>query len=63
MIPMGDRHLHGVIGEYVKHYHPERNHQGLGNELIEWPPDVGRGRVACRQQLGGMLKSYSRKAA
>jgi putative transposase len=63
VIPMGERHLRWVIGEYVNHYHLERNHQGLGNELIEPPGGTGRGRVACRQRLGGLLKFYYRKAA
>jgi putative transposase len=52
-----------VIGEYVKHYHLERNHQGLGNELIEPPGETGHGRVACRQRLGGVLRYYHRWAA
>ena len=35
VIPFGDRHLRRTIAEYVEHYHRERNHQGLANELIE----------------------------
>ena len=63
VIPLGERHLRWVIGEYVKHYHLERNHQGLGNELIE-PNDVlERGRVVCRQRLGRLLRYYYRRAA
>ena len=27
--------------EYVEHYHRERNHQGIGNELIEGAPPAG----------------------
>jgi hypothetical protein len=34
VIPFGDRHLRRLIAEYVEHYHRERNHQGLANELI-----------------------------
>jgi len=41
VIPLGERHLRWVVGEYVEHYHLERNHQGLGNELIEPPGAVG----------------------
>jgi putative transposase len=61
--PLGERHLRWVIGEYVKHYHLERNHQGLGNELIEPPGETGHGRVACRQSLGGLLRYYHRRVA
>jgi len=34
VIPFGERRLRHVIDEFVAHYHRERNHQGLGNELI-----------------------------
>src|SRR5918996_1208940 len=30
----GERRLRHVVDQYVAHYHGERNHQGLGNELI-----------------------------
>jgi putative transposase len=65
IIPLGEGHLRLVVSEYVEHYHLERNHQGLGNQLVErqrgQPPDVGR--VACRERLGGVLKFYYREAA
>jgi|WetSurMetagenome_2_1015567.scaffolds.fasta_scaffold1358076_1 hypothetical protein len=41
----------------------ERNHQGLGNELIEPSGESGLGRVACRERLSGLLRYYYRKAA
>ena len=51
--------------EFVAHDHHERNHQGLDNRLIlplsTAPPP--RGRVQCRQRLGGMLHYYDRSAA
>ena len=52
-----------AVREFVAHYHHERNHQGLDNRLIlplsTVPPP--RGRVQCRQRLGGMLHySYRR---
>jgi putative transposase len=34
LIPLGERHLRRALAEYVVHYHHERNHQGLGNNLI-----------------------------
>ena len=63
VIPLGERHLRWVIGEYVKHYHLERNHQGLGNKVIEPIDELKRGRVGCRQRLGGLLRYYYRRAA
>jgi hypothetical protein len=35
IIPLGERHLRVAVKEYAEHYHVERNHQGLENELIE----------------------------
>jgi glucose-6-phosphate 1-dehydrogenase len=34
MILFGERRLLRALDEFVAHYHRERNHQGLGNELI-----------------------------
>ena len=38
VIPLGDRHLRRTIAQFVAHYHEERNHQGLGNDLIDGAP-------------------------
>jgi putative transposase len=64
VIPLGERHLRRTITEFVAHYHAERNHQGIGNELIEplGRADGGQGRVRCRQRIGGMLNYYYRAA-
>ncbi|MDF1556381.1 MAG: hypothetical protein P1P84_25165 [Deferrisomatales bacterium] len=45
--------------------HRERNHQGLGNQIIEPGEELGqpRGAVCCRDRLGGMLRYYYRDAA
>jgi hypothetical protein len=40
LIPLGERHFRRAVVEFAAHYHRERNHQGLGNELIAvslWP--------------------------
>jgi len=63
VIPLGERHLRRSIAEFVAHYHGERNHQGLGNELI----DPLRQQPACglvrrRRRLGGILSFYYRAA-
>ena len=63
LIPFGERHLRGTIAEFVEHYHVERNHQGLGNELINGAPPVdGVHRIRRRQRLGGLLNYYCRAA-
>ncbi len=65
IIPLGERHLRTAVTEYTEHYHFERNHQGLDNELIEKlidRPDMD-GSVDCRERLGGILNYYYRRAA
>jgi len=65
MIFFGEDSLRRAVREYVAHYHAERNHQGLGNEIIAPVPGPTRafGRVRCRERLGGMLRYYHREAA
>jgi len=65
VIPLGENHLRTLVREYVHHYHVERNHQGLDNELItplksECDPNS---EVKRRSRLGGMLNYYYRNAA
>jgi len=62
MILFGEEHLRHVLDEYVTHYHSERNHQGIGNQLIDGQPSVGIGEVRCTAHLGGMLRYYHRAA-
>ena len=57
MLIFGERHLEYVIKEYMEHYHTERAHQGLGNEIIE-----GQGEIICQERLGGLLNFYRRAA-
>jgi transposase InsO family protein len=63
LTPVGERHLRGALAEFLVHYHRERNHQGLGNELIDGNggPHYG-GRVQRRQRIGGLLSYYYRAA-
>jgi putative transposase len=63
LVPLGECHLRRAIDEFVEHYHGERNHQGLGNELIAGAPGTGiRGSVRRRPRLGGLLNYYDRAA-
>ena len=64
VIPVGERHLRRTLAEFVAHYHGERKHQGLGNELIDRaPPQCAGGPVRRRQRVGGLLSYYYRAAA
>jgi putative transposase len=63
VIPLGECHLRRMLAEFVRHYHGERNHQGLDNELIDQPTrQRAGGPVRRRERLGGLL-SYSYRAA
>jgi putative transposase len=74
-IVFGEAHMSLLCAEFGEHYHRERPHQGLDNELIQKPHSTTRKKsgssvdsirisdVRCQERLGGLLKSYSRKAA
>lgn len=71
LVLVGERSLFKALHEFETHYMTERPHQGVGNVLIEPEKQIARIPLAqdkileleCRQRLGGLLKSYSRKAA
>ena len=65
MIFFGRDSLESALKEFTAHYHGERNHQGLGNCLIDPGGEVGQeiGEVQCRERLGGLLRYYYRDAA
>ena len=65
LILFGETMLRNAIREYLVHYHGERNHQGLGNRLIEPGDEVAGtvGTIQRRERLGGLLKYYYRDAA
>ena len=65
MIFFGQASLRRAIGEFMAHYHEERNHQGLENRLIRGIPSVAEneGAIHRRPRLGGMLNYYYRAAA
>jgi transposase InsO family protein len=65
MVMLGEPALSYVIHQYLAHYHAERNHQGLANQLTT--PDIDLrsriGQVRHRQRLDGLLRYYYRDAA
>ncbi len=65
MIFFGETMLRNATREYLLHYHQERNHQGLGNQLIDPDEELGQsqGEVQCRERIGGLLRYYYRDAA
>ena len=63
LILFGEASLRRATANYLAHYHAERNHQGIGNRLIEESQIRTTGDIAVRERLGGLLKFYYRAAA
>jgi len=68
MIIFGEKNLRKFLKEYAEHYHFERNHQGLGNQIIKADDTLihsrkGEGKIIKNERLGGLLNYYYRKAA
>ena len=64
LILLGEKATRNAILQYLDHYHMDRCHQGLDNELIvplERPPDESAEIIAI-ERLGGLLRSYRRAA-
>ena len=54
MIFFGEKSLHNAVHQFLKHYHTERNHQGLDNKIIDPGEEIGQiaGKVEGRERLG-----------
>ncbi len=65
VILLNEKHLRGVLKEYLAYYHESRTHLGLGKDAPEpravQTQDVGP--VACEPALGGLHHRYYREAA
>lgn len=66
LVLFGERSLRHACSEYLRHYHSERPHQGLGGEMITSAIErerSQRGHVQVKERVGGLLKYYYRDAA
>ena len=64
MVLLGEAHLRTAALQYLEHYHRERPHQGLRNELLVAHERIlPNGSVKRRQRLGGLLNFYYHEAA
>ena len=64
LVLFGQTATRKAVNQYLEHYHAERCHQGLGNDLIvpmAHPPDVNA-ELKTTERLGGLLRSYRRAA-
>ena len=62
MMLFGEVGLRRAVTSFIEHYHAERPHQGIGNEVIESRMAAGKGNIRCREKLGGLLRHYHRAA-
>ena len=63
IIAVNERHLKRLLSEYVRYYHEDRTHLGLGkgtpNHRIR---SMVSGRVLSHERLGGLHHRYDRVA-
>jgi len=64
----GEANLRHLLKSWSEHYHEDRPHQGIDNCTPSGPDpppatDIDPDEVECRERLGGLLKSYHRRAA
>jgi hypothetical protein len=64
-VVLGESHLRFIAQEYVEHYHGERNHQGLDNQLVRRaaPPVNSDAELHRRERIGGLLYYCHRESA
>ena len=65
LILFSERSLQRAVEQYVAHFHQERPHQGLANQIIAPAFKLWNRveEVRGRKRLGGLLKYYYREAA
>ena len=65
----GQKHLDYLLSRFTEHYNQRRAHSSLQfrpPELPDPPPEnneIDLREILCRKDLGGLLKSYERRAA
>jgi transposase InsO family protein len=55
LVLFGENALRKAVREFVTHYHEERNHQGLKNELLTHTPLESTGPLRKRARLDGLF--------
>ena len=66
LIFFGGASLRRAVREFALHYHHERNHQGMENQILTPSANdeqYSTGPIRCHSRLGGMLNYYDRVAA
>jgi len=57
-------HLRRILREYSQYYNRARPHQGINQQTpIPKPIPEAKGRIRCRDVLGGIIHDYHRQPA
>ena len=63
VIAVNERHLKRLLSEYVRYYHEDRTHLGLGKGTPDYRTrSTASGRVLSQNRLGGLHHRYDRAA-
>ncbi len=63
IIAVDERHLKRLLAEYIRYYHEDRTHMGLGKGTPDGRPrTIASGRVLSHVRLGGLHHRYDRAA-
>jgi putative transposase len=63
VIALHEQHLRRLLSDYVRYYHEDRTHLGLGkNTPIRREHSIALGRVLAQPRLGGLHHRYDRAA-
>jgi len=63
IVAVNGRHLKRLLSEYVRYYHEDRTHLGLGKGTPNnRPRSIASGRVLSHERLGGLYHRYDRAA-
>ena len=67
-ILFGQKHLDHIVGEWVAYYntirsHTERSHLPPVHSVPDEVPKLDRDQIMVRSYVGGLVKSFERKAA
>jgi len=63
IIVVNERHLKRLLSDYVRYYHADRTHLGLGKGTPDYRiRSIASGRVLSQERLGGLHHRYDRAA-
>src|SRR5229473_864122 len=63
IIAVDERHLKRLLSEYIRYYHEDRTHLGLGKGTPDGRPrTIASGRVLSHVRLGGLHHRYDQAA-